>query len=202
LLNRPRNYPVAGSKALDRWKRCEATSAVYSQPRPWGPVARTSRTPSKAPRAARRPYIKARAEKCLEAVLKFKAVLSQQLGAWCGLLALGCPWTCRRLLLGYRRWMRCEAASAGLENTPMAGSTKLRRDDAPFSGLGNWYLVVSSQPPLAGGTASCPRPGRSVCARSSAEYVTFTTFVSGGWSYCGGRTCVFLPPQQCSARVV
>jgi hypothetical protein len=185
LLNRPRNYPGAGSKTLDRWKRCEATSAVYSQPRPWGPVARTSRTPSKAPRAAQRPYIKARAEKCLEAVLTFKAVLSQQLGAWCGLLALGCPWTCRRLLLGYRRWMRCEATSAGLENTPMAGSTKLRRGDAPFSGLGN-----------------CPRPGRSVCARSSAEYVTSTTFVSGGWSYCGGRTCVFLPPQQCSARVV
>jgi hypothetical protein len=40
-----------------------------------------------------------------------------------------------------------------------------------FSGLGIRHLVVSSQPPLVCGAATWPRPGSSVCAWSSAEYV-------------------------------
>ena len=72
------------------------------------------------------------------------------------------------------------------------------RGDAPFCGLasGTWSAPASRHWYVV----QLPGPGRGAPSVLGAPpNMCHLLFVSG-WSYCGGRACVFLPPQQCSAR--
>jgi hypothetical protein len=81
----------------------------------------------------------------------------------------------------------------------VAGGGWRAAGDAPFfSGLesGTWSCPVSRHWHVV----QLPGPGRGAPSVLGAPPNMCHLFFVSGWSYCGGRTCVFLPPQQCSAR--